>query len=170
MKRLLFILLMISLFGCGLGRGGGRHGWPAPKGPLTSYRFQKSNGRMMYPLKYIDVNTLEDGSVQMEWSNASDEILVLQLSPAVLEQVGKLVDEHNLKHLKEKYYPRALVHDGIMWSVRFGFGEVRLNTDADNMWPPKKQKEGIDAINAYLDSLAQAPDAVVIGKKSHQDR
>ena len=124
---------------------------------------------MMYPLKYINVNTSEDGSVQMEWSDESDTILVLQLSPAVLEHIGAIVEEHGLKHLKEKYIPRADIRDGIMWSLCLGYGNVRLNTDADNMWPPEKKKEGINAINAYLDSLTKAPDAVVIGKKSHRD-
>jgi len=159
---------MFSLFGCGT--GGGRFGRPVAKGPLTGYEYQKSNGRMMYPLKFIRLYTNADGGVEMEWSNESDEILVLQLSPAVLQEVGDLVEKHDLKHLKEHYYPVVDIRDGIMWSVRFRFGDVSLYTDGDNVWPAKKKNDGINAINACLDSLAQAPDAVVIGKKSHRDR
>ena len=170
MNRLIALLLMaFSLFGCGIGKGGRTQ--PAPEGPLNSYEFQRSNGRMMYPLKYIRVYRTPESGVEMEWSDRTDEITVLQLAPDALEHIDALFKEYELKKLKTMYLPFGDVRDGIMWHVYFGYEVHSMSTTADNAWPPKRQQEGIEAINAYLDSLVEnASEEDILEIRSHQNR
>ena len=161
--------MAFSLFGCGIGKGGRVQ--PAPEGALNAYEFQKSNGRMMYPLKFIRVYRSGNGGVEMEWSDQTNEITVVRLAPDALEHIDALFKEYELKELKTLYVPKELVHDGIMWYVHFGYESNPIRTDGDNAWPPEKQKNGIDAINAWLDSLkASATDADIIGQRFHRER
>ena len=160
--------MAFSLFGCGIGKGGRTQ--PAPEGPLNSYEFQQSNGRMMYPLKYIRVYRNPEAGVEMEWSDRTDEITVLQLSPDALEHIDTLFKEYELARLKTLYVPDEDVRDGIMWYVDFGYATNPVRSDGDNTWPPEKQKNGILAINAWLDSLRQAaPPSAILCHRSHQE-
>lgn len=158
--------MAFSLFGCGIGKGG--HKQPAPEGPLNSYEFQQSNGRMMYPLKFIRVYRTPESGVEMEWSDRTDDITILQLAPDALEHIDSLFKEYELARLKHLYVPEEDVRDGIMWHVHFGYATNPVGADGDNTWPPEKQKNGILAINAWLDSLKET--SVVVGQRSHRDK
>ncbi len=169
--RHLFIcsLMALSLFGCGIRRGG--HSQPAPEGPLNYYEYQKSNGRMMYPLKYIRVDRTEEGGVKLEWSEGSDDITVVQLAPDALEHIDALFKEYGLKKLKTLYLPWGDVRDGIMWHAYFGYAVHSVSTGGDQAWPPERLNNGILAINDWLDAqVKDAPESAVIGHRSHQDR
>ena len=171
MKHTLTLLLVMafSLFGCGIRKTGQLQ--PAPEGPLNSYEYQKSNGRMMYPLKFIRVYRTPEAGVEMEWSDCTDEITVVRLAPDALEHIDALFKEYNLKKLRTLYLPFGDVRDGIMWNAYFGYAKNSISTSGDNAWPPQKKKEGIEAINAWLDSLmSAAPESDIMGHRSHQDR
>jgi hypothetical protein len=124
---------------------------------------------MMYPLKFIRVDRQEDGTIEMQWSEMSDEISVFRLPTDALEHIDALFKEYDLKKLKTLYLPFGDVRDGIMWHAYFGYEVNSVSTSGDNEWPPKRQNEGIEAINAWLDSLAQ-DESAIIGKRSHQGR
>ena len=136
--------MALTLFGCLFGCAT----QPAPKGLLNYYEYQET-GTVMPPLEYIRVERTDEG-IRMDYSRFGEEQKVVLLPDGAMEHIDSLFREYGLKKLKESYRPRVQILDGTMWHVYFGYEENPISSGGSNAWPPKRQMEGISAINAWL--------------------
>ena len=140
-----------------------------PEGALLSYQYRRSDMRIS-PSVYYLVEPSEKGGVQLTWAKNASDGTVIRVEDDALVKIDALMWQYKLYRLKENYRPLAHVLDGTMWSVRFRYGNGTVYSGGDNAWPGTNLKAGIDAVNAYIDSLIDAAvEADIIGTVDRMD-
>ena len=169
MKTGVFILSLMAIFFGGLRFGTKATGSnPRPEGAAVSYEFNYSN-TMRYPNLWYEVTRGNDGTVRIAWSRHNEpDITIIRGPEDFFERVDAIVAEFRLYKLKNSYYPRMRVLDGIMWHANICFEKNSISSGGTNAWPPEKLRAGVDAINGYIQSLVDAStEADVIGHDDH---
>lgn len=138
--------MSLSLFGCNLAEG------RKPEGAFKYYEYRSSTMRE-YPHEYYRLEYTEENVLTLSWSKCNSPEAVIPVPDQVAEEVKALILEYKLYKLKRSYKPPFDVRDGIMWHVYFGIGDGHTSCSADNAWPPTRLREGIEAVNAYLNRL-----------------
>jgi hypothetical protein len=156
MKTLLLLSMMLPFLSCSsvFVKSSGRN--PKPDGPATSYEYQLS-GTMRYPYTYYVVNRDSTGMVRIAWLTGHEpDVRVIRGPEDFFLHLDEMVAQYNLHKLKNRYLPRADVRDGKMWHAYIRFANNGISTGGDNAWPPQALRDGIDAINQYIQSLIEA--------------
>lgn len=132
------------------------------EGPVTSYEYCY-NATMAYPLEYYRLETTEEGVARLGHSKGENEIIWIKVDQEVFDTVADLIRQYKLYKLKRDYEPPFEVLDGRSWYLHANNGKDGFSSSGYNAWPPKKLREGIDAVNAYLKSLIDAatPDDII---------
>ena len=169
MKTGFFILSLMAIIFGGLRFGTKATGSnPRPEGAAVSYEFSYSN-TMRYPNLWYEVTRGDDGTVRIAWSQHNEpDITIIRGPEDFFERVDAIVAEFRLYRLKNSYYPRMQVLDGIMWHAYIRFEKNSISSGGTNAWPPEKLRAGIDAINNYIQSLIDvSTEADIIGHDDH---
>ena len=145
----LFLVILMSLFGC-IGSGCSK-----PDGAFKYYEYRSTTMRS-YPYEYYRLEKTEENGVTLSWSKNSSDYTVIRVPEEAAAQVASLVSQYRLHDLKETYRTPFDVRDGTMWHVYITFENKSTSCSADNAWPPKRLWSGIEAINAYCNSLIEA--------------
>ena len=122
---------------------------------ITSYEYE-SNTMREYPHEYYRLGYSEENGITLSWAKSNSNITVLHVSKEAMEKVAAMIDEYKLTKLRNSYVPPVMVHDGIQWSLSIRSGKKHVSSHGSNAWPPDKQKDGINEIHAYLNSLIEA--------------
>ena len=144
MKSIVIIAMLMSLF------GGGK-----PAGEFKYYEYRCTSMRE-YPREYYKLERTEENGVTLSWAKRNSDITVLRVSDEAAGKVDAMVDEYKLQNLKNLYQPPFRVLDGFQWSLYIRYDKGGISSGGDNAWPGSPQKEGIKAVNAYLDTLIEA--------------
>ncbi|MBR5700102.1 MAG: hypothetical protein IKX37_03320 [Bacteroidales bacterium] len=167
MKPIIFCMsMLLSLFGC---QGGYSAGGEKPEGSLRSYEYRESRMRIS-PAEYYLLQRTEEGEMQLTWAKDASDGTIIRVADDALEQVESMVQAYKLNRLKENYRPIGHVLDGTMWNVYFRYEKGSVSSGGDNAWPGEKLWNGVEAINAYLNTLIDAAtEADVVGTVSNRD-
>ena len=122
---------------------------------ITCYEYE-SNTMREYPHEYYRLGYSEENGITLSWAKSNSNITVLHVSKEAMEKVAAMINEYKLTKLKNSYVPPVMIHDGIQWSISIRSGKKHVSSHGSNAWPPDKQKDGINEIHAYLDSLIEA--------------
>ena len=142
MKKLL--LLMAIILGCGFG--------PKELKDIVSYEYSY-RACMMHPLYTYRVERNNDGRQTLVWTKLDGVEHTVLLEEDVLGEIDRLAREHKLSRMKENYYPHMDIRDGYSWTIRIRYGNGRIYADGQNAYPRQKQRDGIKAINDYLEGF-----------------
>lgn len=127
-----------------------------PEGAAVSYEYTYST-TMAYPVTYFKVWKGEDGEVLLAWLKSyGPDVVVIRGSAEVLQRIGEISAEYKLHHLKNHYYPSMEILDGNSWHMYLRFEKGSISSGGNNASGPDKLMEGIQRINSYLQSLADA--------------
>ena len=143
-KSILLLLMLVPLFACARTR---------PGGPLVSYEYELQNYRSGYPTVSYQLVMSASGTQTLNYSKRDGVIHSLVLQEDALGKIDLLMKKYRLYRLKESYRPRMKILDGKHWSVRFSYQSDSICSRGSNAYPRARLRSGIDAINAYLDSL-----------------
>lgn len=168
MKLLIAFAMMLPLmFPFGTRSSGSN---PKPEGHARSYEYVYS-GTMMYPITFYDVRRDEAGAVRITFlEDRGTDICVIPGPADFFERVEAIVAEYRLHRLKNSYTPRARILDGHMWHAYIRFERNSISSGGSNAWPPEKLRAGINAINAYVQSLIDASsDADIVSRQDYQE-
>lgn len=171
MKTLLALTLMIPLLSCSFLGTKSKGSNPKPEGAMIAYKYAHMS-TAMYPLRWYEVDRDGDGQVRIAWSEPNEpEIRVIRGPEDFFERVAAIVEEYRLYRLREHYSPRADIRDGYMWHAYFRFEQNSISAGGTNAWPKEKLWAGVEAVNAYIQSLIDASaESDVIARRSHDDR
>ena len=160
--RTLFALSLLSLFACSCAGGG------MPEGLPSLYEFRYS-GTMQYPIEWYRVETAEDGTLRILSSHGEADILVVRAPEDLLQRIDRLARQYKLYRLKENYQPSFDVWDGNSWSLRIRYSDsFSISSHGYHVWPPKKLRAGMDAINQLLREVVDnAREEDILGHESH---
>ena len=148
MKFLLLMTMLLSLSCCGYGNG------KKPEGAFKYYEYRSTTMRE-YPHEYYRLEYSEENGLTLSWAKCNSPVAVVPVPDSAAQEVASLIKQYKLYKLKRTYRPPFDVRDGIMWHVYFCFGDDHTSCSADNAWPPDKLKQGIQAINDYLNTLIE---------------
>ena len=167
MKPIIFYMsMLLSLFGC---QGGSSAGGEKPEGALRSYQYRESRMRIS-PAEYYLLQRTEEDGIQLTWAKDASDGTVIRVPDDALEQVEAMMQAYKLYRLRNHYRPLGHVLDGTMWNVYFRYEKGSVSSGGDNAWPAEKLWNGIEAINAYLNTLIDAAtEADVVGTVSNRD-
>lgn len=118
------------------------------KAPV-SYEYTYS-GMMRDPLEWYYVQTEEDGTVTISYSNNGPEITVLKAPEGILGKIGELANSYKLYKLERSYQPKFEVLDGYGWHMFLSYEDGYIGSGGSNAWPPAKLWGGIDSINKLI--------------------
>ncbi|MCR5326676.1 MAG: hypothetical protein K6E37_08035 [Bacteroidales bacterium] len=153
MKLMLLLSMFMSLFGCTSWENDneGRK----PEGAFMYYEYRSTTMRE-YPHEYWRLENTKESGLTLSWAKCNSDITVLRVPEEAVQKLTDLVNQYKLYKLKSSYKPPFDVRDGIMWHVYIRYEKSDTYSSADNAWPPKALWSGIEAINAYLDTLISA--------------
>lgn len=137
--------MAVGFFGCGM----------APQEPqeVVSYEYSY-RACMMHPLYTYNVQKDEEGRQILVWTRLDGVEHTVVLEEDVLGKIGQIAKEHRLSSMKENYYPGMDIRDGYSWTIRIRFNVGKhIYSDGQNAYPRQKQRDGIKAINDYLESF-----------------
>ena len=149
MNYLLISAMLFSLFGCS-----GANGINL-EGAFRYYEYQSSTMRA-YPYEYYRLECSEDGALTLSWSKVSSDLTVLRVPDDAAREAVSIIEQYRLTGLKSSYRPVGRVLDGTMWHVYFTVGEKDISCNGENAWPAERQRKGIEAMNAYFNTLIEA--------------
>ena len=169
MKILLTLSLMLPLFGCLQMGTRARGNNEKPDGAVISYEYQRVI-TMIHPTTWYEVKRDAAGTVRIAWSaNCEPDITVIRGPEDFFDQVGEICREYKLHRLKQSYVPRMKVLDGYMWNARIRFEKGSIYTGGSNAQPPEKLREGLNAINSYIQSIIDtSTEADVLERSRHE--
>ena len=147
--KFFLIALLMSLFSCSGGNG------VKPEGAFKYYEYKSSTMRE-YPREYYLLEVSEENGLTLTWSKSNSPYTVLRVPEEASEKVRALINQYKLYKLKDSYLPPFDVRDGEMWHVYFRFEKGNKSCSADNAWPPKELWSGVEAVNAYFNTLIEA--------------
>lgn len=147
---------------------------PRPDGACRSYEYQHNN-TSMYPLTFYDVKRGDDGTVRIafmedKWQDRANapDVIVIRGPEDLFGRIDGIVAQYKLHRLRNIYTPRADVRDGYMWHAYIRFQKNSISASGSNAWPPEKLWGGIEAINAYIQSVIDAStEADVIARQPY---
>ena len=113
---------------------------------------------MMHPLYTYRVERNDDGRQTLVWTKLDGVEHTVQLEEDVLGEIDRLAREYKLSRMKENYYPTMDIRDGYSWTIRIVYGNGRIYADGQNAYPRQIQRDGIKAINDYLESFLPQKD------------
>ena len=119
---------------------------------IISYEYEY-RACMMHPLVTYLVEKDEQGVQILTWTKLDGVKHVVTLQEDVLGRIGQLAREHRLSNLKANYYPHMDIRDGYSWTLRIRYPGGSIYSDGMNAYPRQKQRDGIKAINDYLESF-----------------
>ena len=134
-----------------------------PSGALLSYEYSYST-TAAWPQKYIKITREAPGAeVRLYHSEGESEMTVLKAPGEAFDTIDSLVRSTRLRKLKESYRPPFRVLDGWSWHLSIRWEEGSIYSGGHNARPKPKLKDGIDAINAYLQTLVDgaAPEDIL---------
>ena len=143
-KTILLLTMLIPLFGCARTR---------PGGPLVAYEYELQNYRSGWPTVSYQLVLSASGTQTLNYSKCDGVVHAVVLQEDALGKVDQLFRKYRLGRLNESYRPLMRILDGKHWSVRFSYQSDSISSRGSNAYPPRRLRSGIDAINAYLDSL-----------------
>ena len=149
MKKLL-LCMAVGIFGCAM----------APQEPqeVVSYEYSY-RACMMHPLYTYHVQKDEEGRQILVWTKLDGVEHSVVLEEDVLGKIGQIAKEHRLSRMKENYYPHVDIRDGYSWTIRIRFNAGKsIYADGQNAYPRQIQRDGIDAINNYLEGFLPQKD------------
>ncbi|GEM_PF-975116 len=124
-----------------------------PYGNAVSYEYSHKS-TAAYPISYYKITKLEDGTVQLAYSsNNENDIHLIKISEEALSKIKQVVQEYKLHKLANSYKPILKILDGYMWHIYIHFEQGYISSHGSNAYPKTKHRNGIKAINTYLDSL-----------------
>ncbi|MBO4455417.1 MAG: hypothetical protein J5695_01590 [Bacteroidales bacterium] len=127
-----------------------------PEGAAVSYEYRYS-ATMAYPLAFYQVKRDSSGALCIAWlKDCERDVKVIKCTDDVLEQIRAFAAKYKLHRIKESYYPSMQVLDGNSWHMRIGFEKGSIYSGGNNAKAPQKLMDGIDCINAYLQSIIDA--------------
>ena len=139
----LLLSLMIPFLGCGSSR---------PSGQMVEYEYSY-RGCMVHPIATYQVVLGASGVQTLNYSKYDGVIHPVVLQEDVLGKIDSIAIAHKLHKLKDHYYPPMRVYDGYSWSIRFAYEKESISSGGNNAHPSSKQREGIKAINDYLETF-----------------
>ena len=141
-----------------------------PEGAALSYEYRYSS-TMLYPITYYRVTKEADGTVRIAWlKNHGPEVLAIRAGGEVLDRIAAISAEYKLHRLKNSYWPSIQVLDGTSWHTYLHFQKGGISSGGNNAKGPKKQMDGLQCINDYLQSLIDASsEADIIFRQDFRD-
>ena len=124
---------------------------------IVSYEYSY-RACMMHPLYTYLVQKDEEGRQVLIWTRLDGVEHTVQLEEDVLGEIDRLAREHKLSRMKENYYPHVDIRDGYSWTIRIRYGNGSIYSDGQNAYPRQIQRDGIKAINDYLESFLPQKD------------
>lgn len=159
MKHILSFSLLLTLLSCHSGR--------MPEGLPVYYQFGYY-GMRSNPILWLRVDRDPSGTPRLSYVRNQFEITIIRAPEDILLQIDSLARKASLNRLKNIYTPLADIKDGNSWSFQLKYEQGSIYSHGSNAWPSRKLKDGIDAINAYLVSLADAAgEEDIIGKEPY---
>ena len=140
----LILLMAVCIFGRAMS--------PQQPREVVSYQYEY-RACMMHPLVTYLVEKDEKGTQRLIWSKLDGVKHVVVLEEDVLGRIGQIARESRLSRLKENYYPHMDIRDGYSWTLRIRYPGGSIYSDGMNAYPRQKQRDGIKAINDYLESF-----------------
>ena len=132
-----------------------------PEGTPISYEYSY-RGPMMYPMKWYKVTRTESGAIELKYQSDSPVVLVFRAPDDALERIGDIARSHRLHKLKRDYNTRYDIRDGRSWSLHLSWENyVSISSGGYMAWPRSEQREGIDAINEYLQAFVDSGPEVI---------
>lgn len=144
--KLLFLAMLMSLFGCSNTK---------PDGAFKYYEYRSTSMRE-YPREFYRLEYNEEKVLTLTWSKSNSDFTVLRVPEEAVQKVTGLIEQYKLYRLKDSYTPPFDVRDGIMWHVYIRYEKGSISCSADNAWPPKALWSGVEAINAYCNTLIES--------------
>ena len=149
MKKLFYLLsLVIPISGCASDK---------PKGAVVSYEYIHREC-MAFPRVYYLVSADADGKQTLTYSKDDGVQHTVALQEDVLGKIGAIAKSHKLHRLKDHYTPPFQILDGYSWTLYIRYESGSVSSSGTNARPSKKLKEGIEAINDYLESFLPEDD------------
>lgn len=148
MKKLILIMA-IGIFGCSFS--------PKELKDIVSYEYSY-RACMMHPLYTYLVQKDQEGRQTLVWTKLDGVEHTVQLEEDVLAEIDRLAREYKLSRMKENYYPTMDIRDGYSWTIRIVYGNGRIYADGQNAYPRQIQRDGIKAINDYLEGFLPQKD------------
>lgn len=160
--KTLFALSLLSLLSCRC------IGGKMPDGIPTRYEF-RCTGAVEYPLEWYLVERADDGTLRILSSQGGPDILIVRAPEDIFTQIGQLARKYGLYRLKEDYQPDFDVFDANSWSFRISYPDYQgISSGGYHVWPEKKLREGIDAINRLLKEIvSSAKEDDILERKSY---
>lgn len=136
--------MAVCIFGCAMS--------PQQPQEVVSYEYEYRSC-MMHPLVTYLVEKDETGAQRLTWSKLDGVKHVVALEEDVLGRIGQIARDHRLSRLKANYYPRMDIRDGYSWTICIQYPGGSIYSDGMNAYPRQKQRDGIKAINDYLEGF-----------------
>lgn len=155
MKQIIILMLMFPFIACGTkGKEAGK---------LLEYEFNETSSPAFH-VDFYKLKCAEDGSWQLHRALGGQEVTIYKVDKEVADKVAGMVEKYKLRKLKEFYKPPFRVLDGRQWDLSIRYENSGIYSSGSNAWPKEDLKDGIKAINAYLESvLSKLTEDDVIG-------
>lgn len=148
MKKLILVMAIVIL-GCSFG--------PKELKDIVSYEYSY-RACMMHPLYTYNVQKDQEGRQTLVWTKLDGVEHTVQLEEDVLAEIDRLTREYKLSRMKESYYPHADIRDGYTWDIYIRYGNGHIYSHGQNAYPRQIQRDGIKAINDYLEGFLPQKD------------
>lgn len=125
-----------------------------PEGPLQGYEYTL-NATMVYPLENYKLHYTRDGALVIDTVSPEGESRTIPAPTDLPEKIDALVRKYKLWQLKRDYQPPFTVYDGYSWQLYIKYAKNSISSGGNNANPSKKQREGIEAINALLKAVVE---------------
>lgn len=158
--RTLIALSLLSLFSCSC--------VSQPEGYPCFYEYRET-AMSRFPTVWYRVEATP-GAIRILVSHEDGKVLIVRAPADIFQQIDKEVKKAHLERLKSRYKPLLRVLDGTTWSIDIHYHDRHVSSHGHQAWPDKKRREGIDAINALLQDLANnARGDDILGEGEYDD-
>lgn len=120
----------------------------------TSFFYQYS-GMTAYPIFSYGVETREDGTVALSFSEYGPEVTVYKAPDDLFQRIGDIARKYKLYKLQRSYHPDIEILDGYGWSMQIYYPDGYILSGGSNAEPGKKLSEGISAILKMLHDIVE---------------
>lgn len=160
MKHILSFSLLLTLLSCHFER--------MPQGLPVFYQYGYY-GMRSNPILWLRADRDSSGTPRLSYVRDQFEITIIRAPEDIFLQIDSLARKARLNRLKNIYTPRVEVRDGNSWSFHLDYEQGSVYSHGSNAWPSRELRDGIDAINAYLVSLADAAgEDDILGKEPYR--
>lgn len=160
MKHILSFSLLLTLLSCHFER--------MPQGLPVFYQYGYY-GMRSNPILWLRADRDPSGTPRLSYVRNQFEITIIRAPEDIFLRIDSLARKARLNRLKDRYTPLANIKDGNSWSLNLKYEQGSISSHGSNAWPSRELRDGIDAINAYLESLADAAgEEDIIGKEPYR--